>query len=211
MSIPFNVKKHSDVTVTVFADDGSVQRVFNLHKFPLISKSLWFEEKIPPTSDKPGPVDVEVREFPGGADAFEIVARYCYGLDIELTVENIAPVYCACRILRVADLEKSTEAFMTDIVLPDPVKAAVVLKVTADIAHMTEAMMAGLVGHCINAIASMFAPFAELNPLPSECFVVVIKTARDMEANKRSLEAAVISYLQHHVNEETGEWPRIAV
>lgn len=41
-----------------------------------------------------------------GAGAFEIVARYCYGLDIELTVENIAPVYCASRVLQVKELEK---------------------------------------------------------------------------------------------------------
>jgi hypothetical protein len=93
----------------------------------------------------------------------------------------------------VKELEISTEAFMTDIVLRDPVKSAVVLKVTAGIAHMTETMMAGLVGHCINAIASMFSPIPELNALPAECFVVVVKTAREMDANKRTLEAAVVN------------------
>ncbi len=69
-----------------------------------------------------------VKDFPGGPSAFEIVAKYCYGIDIELTVDNIAFVYCACRVLRVAELEKSTEAFMTEVVLRDAAKAAVVLK-----------------------------------------------------------------------------------
>ena len=39
-------------------------------------------------------------------------------------------------------------------------------------------------GHCINAIASMFAPLPELNALPSDCFSCVVRAARDMEASK---------------------------
>jgi hypothetical protein len=179
-----------------------------LHKFPLVSKSLYFDEMIPDVSAQPGPTEIRLKDFPGGATAFEVVAKYCYGMDIELTVDNIAPVYCACRVLKVVDLERSTEAFMNDIVLRDPIKAAVVLRVTAGIAHMTEAMMAGLVGHCINAIASMFQPIAELNDLPAECFVVVVKTARDMESNKRTLEQAVLGYLKSHITTDNGAWGR---
>ena len=204
----WNARKHSDITITVVGEpntNDTETRTFFLHKFPLVSKSLYFDEMIPDISAHPGPTEIRLKDFPGGAGAFEVVAKYCYGMDIELTVENIAPVYCACRVLKVPDLERSTEAFMTDIVLRDPVKAAVVLRVTAGIAHMTEAMMAGLVGHCINAIASMFSPIAEINDLPAECFVVVVKTARDMEANKRTLETAVLSYLKSHVTVEAGE------
>jgi hypothetical protein len=203
MAVPFNQKKHSDITITI-SGDAEEPRTFFLHKFPLVSKSLYFDEHIPDAAAAPGPTEIKITDFPGGPSAFEIVAKYCYGLDIELTVDNIAPVYCASRVLRVADLEKSTELFMTDIVLRDPVKSAIVLKVTAAIANMTETMMAGLVGHCINAIASMFAPFPELASLPPECFVVVVKTARDMEGNKRVLETAVSGYLKAHVTGEVG-------
>lgn len=125
--IPFNVKKHSDITITVVGESAGDERTFHLHKFPLISKSLYFDENIP---DAPGggATEMLVKDFPGGPAAFEIVAKYCYGIDIELTVDNIAFVYCACRVLRVGDLEKSTEAFMAEVVLRDPAKAAVVLK-----------------------------------------------------------------------------------
>ena len=58
-----------------------------------------------------------MQDFPGSFSAFEIVAKYCYGIDIELTVDNIAFVYCAARVMRVSDLEKSTEAFMVEVVL----------------------------------------------------------------------------------------------
>jgi len=206
--IPFNQKKHSDITVTISEGDCSTDegRTFFLHKFPLISKSVYFDLNIPvpepPTAA--ASVEMKISHFPGGPNAFETVARYCYGLDIELTVDNIAPVYCAARVLQVTDLEKSTEEFMQNIVLKDIVKAATVLKITAGISNMTEAMMAGLVGHCINAIASSFAPIPELNTLPPECFVVVVKTARDMDAPKRTLEASVIAYLKTHISPETG-------
>jgi hypothetical protein len=210
--IPFNNKKHSDITVTISEGDCAVDetRVFYLHKFPLISKSVYFDLHIPLPAEPnaAATVDMKISHFPGGPNAFEMVARYCYGLDIELNVDNIAPVYCAARVLQVADLEKSTEDYMQTFVLTDIVKAATVLKITAGISNMTEAMMAGLVGHCINAIAARFAVIPELSSLPPECFVVVVKTARDMDAPKRVLEQAVLAYLKAHISPETGASPR---
>jgi hypothetical protein len=200
MSIPFNVKKHSDITITVSGESGD-ERTFYLHKFPLVSKSLYFDENIP---DTPGSTEMIIRDFPGGPVAFEIVAKYAYGIDIELTVDNIAFVYCASRVLRVPDLEKSTEAFMAEVVLRDPAKAAVVLKVATGIANMTDSMMEGLVGHSINAISSMFSPLPELAPLPPDCFSCIVRTARDMDANKRILEAAVVAYFDAHISETNG-------
>jgi len=124
-------KKHSDITITVHGEVKGDERTFHLHKFPLISKSVYFDDNIPDSglnAPPSGPVEMVVVDFPGGPAAFEFVAKYCYGIDIELTVDNIAFVYCACRVLRVPDLEKSTEAFMAEVVLRDPAKAAVVLK-----------------------------------------------------------------------------------
>lgn len=65
---------------------------------------------------------------------------------------------------------------------------------------MTDAMMEGLIGHCINAIAAQFAPLPELNPLPAECFSCIVRAAGDMEIPKRTLEAAVLGYLGERVS-----------
>lgn len=99
---------------------------------PQISKSQYFDENIPESATA-GPTEMIIKDFPGGPGAFEMVAKYCYGIDIELTVDNIAYVYCASRVLRVSELEKLTEAFMTEVVLRDPAKSAVVLKVATGI------------------------------------------------------------------------------
>lgn len=45
----------------------------------------------------------------------------------------------------------------------------------------------------------MFAPVYRCiisSYLPAECFVVVVKTARDMDIPKRTLETAVLAYLK---------------
>ena len=199
----FNQKKHSDITVTISEGDATSDtesRSFSLHKFPLISKSTYFEKNIPvpEPGQVAGPVEMRISNFPGGPAAFELIARFCYGLDIGITVENIAPAYCAARVLMVTELEQKTEEFMQSFVLADVVRSATVLRITAGIANMTEAMMAGLVGHCINAIAARFQPVNELNLLPPECFVVVVKTARDMGIQKQSLETAVLAFLKSH-------------
>jgi hypothetical protein len=177
---------------------------FYLHKFPLISKSHYFDESIPDSAAVPagGVLEMELADFPGGPRAFETVAKFMYGIDIEVTTEDIAFIYCACRYLRIPDLEKTTEAFMTEVVLQDPRKSAKVLKVATGIENMTEAMMEGLVGHCINAIAARFAPLPELNELPPDCFACIVRNARDMDVVKVTLEAAVLQYLESKISDD---------
>ena len=73
--IPFNVKKHSDLTITVSGDAAGDERTFYLHKFPLISKSQYFDENIPESAAS-GVTEMIIKDFPGGPLAFEIVAKF---------------------------------------------------------------------------------------------------------------------------------------
>ena len=47
----------------------------------------------------------------------------------------------------------------------------------------------------------MFEPFPELNELPADAFACLIRTARDVDANKQMLEEAVLEYLGAHVTD----------
>ena len=67
---------------------------------------------------------------------------------------------------------------------------------------MSDAMMEGIIGHCINAVASMFSPLPELNALPAEVFSCILRTARDMDANKKMLETAVIAFCESHIRDD---------
>ncbi len=76
---------------------------------------------------------------------------------------------------------------------------------------MSDAMMEGIIGHCINAIASMFQPLPELNALAPEVFSCIIRTARDMDGNKKTLEAAVLAFADAHIREEGPAGVKISV
>lgn len=208
--------KHTDITVTVKGDGPD--KTFALHKYPLVTNSVYFSDEIP---DSSGKVTLELSNFPGGAHAFEVAIQHCYGVKVELTVENIAPVYCAAKVLQMTPLIALAEAFMKEKVLSDPVKAAVVLRVATGIHHMTEKMMTELVGESINAIAGQLqTPFPELNALTPECFVVIMTTTINREKTPRGgdepgadavnvktvVEQAVLQYLAAHCSANTSAY-----
>jgi hypothetical protein len=64
---------------------------------------------------------------------------------------------------------------------------------------MTDDMMEGLVGRCINAIASNFECIDELNGLPADCFACIVRNARDVDVSKDLLERAVTAFLKSHL------------
>lgn len=68
---------------------------------------------------------------------------------------------------------------------------------------MRDDMMEGLVGRCINAIASSFDCFEELNALPADCFACIVRNARDMDVSKDVLERAVTAFLKARLVDDT--------
>jgi len=67
---------------------------------------------------------------------------------------------------------------------------------------MRDEMMEGLVGRCINAVASNFGEYEELNALPSDCFACIVRNARDLEVSKDLLERAVTAFLKSHLRDD---------
>ncbi|KAF3432564.1 hypothetical protein FNV43_RR27304 [Rhamnella rubrinervis] len=63
---------------------------------------------------------IEIDEFPGGADGFELVSRFCYnnGAGITTTVSNVSLLYCCAVFLgmtervSIQNLLKQTESFL---------------------------------------------------------------------------------------------------
>lgn len=60
---------------------------------------------------------------PGGAEAFELAAKYCYGIKIEITLSNVAMLRCAAYFLEMTDqyadksLETKSEQYLSDTIL----------------------------------------------------------------------------------------------
>ncbi|PHU09007.1 BTB/POZ domain-containing protein [Capsicum chinense] len=108
----------SDLTIKV----GSAS--FALHKFPLVSRSgrirkLLLEAKDTKVSR------INLTGLPGGSDAFELAAKFYYGVKVEITISNMALLRCAARFMEMIEdiseknLEIHTEVFLKDAVFPN--------------------------------------------------------------------------------------------
>lgn len=106
----------SDVTVEV----GDMS--FHLHKFPLLSRSGVLESLIGEASGKDEQnCTLQLHDVPGGTNAFLLVAKFCYGVKIELTAANVVSVRCAAEHLQMTEdygeenLIMQTEKFLNEI------------------------------------------------------------------------------------------------
>ncbi|KAJ0102293.1 hypothetical protein Patl1_06085 [Pistacia atlantica] len=95
---------------------------FHLHKFPLLSRSGVLENLIAEFSGEAVKKCVlQLHEIPGGAKAFLLVAKFCYGVKIDLTASNVVGLRCAAEYLRMSDdygegnLIVQTENFLNEV------------------------------------------------------------------------------------------------
>ncbi|CAM8878641.1 unnamed protein product [Rhodiola kirilowii] len=107
----------SDVTVHA----GGVS--FSLHKFPLVSKSGHIRKLVAEAADPDETCVIEIRDVPGGAEAFELAAKFCYGINFDLSTENIASLRCVAEYLEMneeygaGNLLERTESYLNEVVL----------------------------------------------------------------------------------------------
>lgn len=96
-------------------------------------------------------------DLPGGPDAFELVAKFCYGIAVDLTAANISGLRCAAEYLEMTeDLEEGnlifkTEAFLSYVVLSSWRDSIVVLKSCEKLSPWAENLQ--IVRRCSESIA----------------------------------------------------------
>ncbi|XP_044499899.1 BTB/POZ domain-containing protein SR1IP1 [Mangifera indica] len=146
----FSQEIPSDVTVNA----GGTS--FSLHKFPLVSKCGYIRKLVSESSEADLSV-IEVPDVPGGAEAFELAAKFCYGINFEISIENIALIRCAAEYLEmtedyaVGNLVGRAEAFLNEVALKSLAGAVTVLHMSESLLPIAEKVK--LVGRCIDAIA----------------------------------------------------------
>ncbi|PKI59022.1 BTB/POZ domain-containing protein At1g30440-like [Punica granatum] len=109
----------SDLTVEV----GEMS--FHLHKFPLLSRSGVLERMITEATEESGEEKcfISLSDLPGSSKTFELVAKFCYGMKLELTSSNIVYLRCAAEHLEMTEeygegnLIMQTENFLNQVVL----------------------------------------------------------------------------------------------
>ncbi|RDX67570.1 Root phototropism protein 3, partial [Mucuna pruriens] len=129
---------------------------FHLHKYPLLSRSGKLNRIIYDSRD-PELNKVVMDDLPGGPEAFELAAKFCYGIAIDLTAGNISGLRCASEYLEMTeDLEEGnlifkTEAFLSYVVLSSWRDSIVVLKSCEKLSPWAENLQ--IVRRCSESIA----------------------------------------------------------
>ncbi|OVA18609.1 NPH3 domain [Macleaya cordata] len=96
-------------------------------------------------------------EFPGGSETFETAAKFCYGVKIEISSSNVAPLRCAGEYLEMTEeyseenLISKTERFLTESVFRNIKECLKTLKSCETVMPMAENLQ--ISERCIEAIA----------------------------------------------------------
>ncbi|CAI0473256.1 unnamed protein product [Linum tenue] len=95
---------------------------FHLHKFPLLTRSKLLEDLIAEQSTNNGTTCIlQLDDLPGGTNSFLLVAKFCYGVRIELDALNIVRLRCAAEYLGMTEeygegnLISQTENFLNEV------------------------------------------------------------------------------------------------
>ncbi|KAK7262058.1 hypothetical protein RJT34_29618 [Clitoria ternatea] len=126
-----------------------------LHKFPLLPKCGLLQRLCYDSSDSES-VSLELHDIPGGEDAFELCAKFCYGIAINISAHNFVSALCAAKFLKMNDsVEKGNfvgklEAFFSSCILEGWKDSIATLQTTATLPEWSENL--GIVRKCIDSI-----------------------------------------------------------
>ncbi|GLJ12078.1 hypothetical protein SUGI_0183490 [Cryptomeria japonica] len=130
---------------------------FHLHKIPLLSRSGKLNRVM---HDHRGDTEkdyIKLDEIPGGAESFELAAKFCYGVAVDLNASNISGLRCAAEYLEMTeDLDEGnlifkTEAFLSYVVLSSWRDSIIVLKSCEELSPWAENLQ--IVRRCSESIA----------------------------------------------------------
>ncbi|KAI7724771.1 hypothetical protein M8C21_031196 [Ambrosia artemisiifolia] len=129
-----------------------------LHKFPLLSKCLKLQKDCVENSESSQLQMIELVDFPGGNDAFELCVKFCYGIEVTLSAYNIVPARCAAKYLQMTeDVEKGNlvhklEVFFSSCILNGWKDCIVTLHTTKSFQLWSEEL--GITSRCIESLVS---------------------------------------------------------
>ena len=102
---------------------------------------------------------IKIPDIPGSSEAFELTTKFCYGINFDMSTENIAMLRCASEYLEmteehsVENLVSRSEAYFNEVALKSLSSAITVLHKSEELLPIAERVK--LVSRCIDAIAYM--------------------------------------------------------
>uniref|UniRef100_A0A0E0MP31 NPH3 domain-containing protein n=1 Tax=Oryza punctata TaxID=4537 RepID=A0A0E0MP31_ORYPU len=130
---------------------------FYLHKFPLLSKSSRLQTLVASTNEESND-EIDISDIPGGPAAFEICAKFCYGMIVTLNAYNVLAARCAAEYLEMFEtIDKGNLIYKIDVFLSSSIfrtwkDSIIVLQTTKSLLPWSENLK--VINHCIDSIAT---------------------------------------------------------
>ena len=168
---------------------------------------------------------IDLSDMPGGPAIFEKTAKFCYGVNFEITVNNVAVLRCAAEFLEMTDqfcennLAGRTEEFLTKVAFFTLTGAVTVLKSCRNLLPYADDI--NIVKRCVEAVSAKACSEAnfpscsppnwwteELAVLDMDFFTRVIAAMKQRGAKTLTVATALITYaeraLRDLVRDHTG-------
>ncbi|XP_028752840.1 root phototropism protein 2 [Neltuma alba] len=204
-----------DIPTDVVVEIGEAN--FSLHKFMLVAKSNYIRKLIM-ESEESDLTRIDLSDVPGGLEIFENAAKFCYGVNFEINVHNVAALRCAAEYLQMNDtycnnnLASRTEEFISRVALNSLSRAVLVLKSCQQLLPCADEL--GIVKQCVEAVGSKACNEAnfpsrsppnwwteELTILDVDFFGKVIAAMKNRGAKALTLASALITYTERALRE----------
>lgn len=133
------------------------QMKFYLHKFPLLSKSSSLQ-KLVVLAVEGNRDEIYIHDIPGGPFAFEMCAKFCYGMSVTLNAYNVIAARCAAEYLGMHEaVEKGNLIYKIEVFLNTSIfhtwkDSIIVLQTSRSLSPYSEDIK--IASRCIDTIAS---------------------------------------------------------
>lgn len=140
---------------------------FIFMQFPLVSKCGYIRKLVTDPKDV-NVLVVDIPDVPGGSEGFELAAKFCYGINFELSTENIAMVRCVAEYLEmtedyaIGNLVSRSELYLNEVGFKTLTSAVSILQSSADLLPMADKVK--LIGRCIDTIAFIVTKESHFSP-----------------------------------------------
>ncbi|KAI3456604.1 hypothetical protein Pfo_013267 [Paulownia fortunei] len=141
----------SDLTIRI----NNITYILHKLQYPLLPK-CGLLQRLYSESDDSSNVTLDLHDIPGGEEAFELCAKFCYGITINLSAHNYVSAFCAAKFLRMTEAVENgnfvmkLEAFFSSCILEGWKDPIVTLQNTESVYEWSENL--GIVRRCIESI-----------------------------------------------------------
>ncbi|KAJ6991837.1 hypothetical protein NC653_015247 [Populus alba x Populus x berolinensis] len=145
----------SDIPNDLVIQISNINYLLHQLQFSLLPK-CGLLQRLCADSDDSSTVTIQLHDIPGGEAAFELCAKYCYGITINLSAHNFVSAFCAAKFLRMTEaVEKGNfvlklEAFFNSCILVGWKDSIITLQTTVKLTEWSENL--GIIRRCIDSI-----------------------------------------------------------